>query len=74
MVRKLVLTIGLALLLLSLLAYLIAAGSLLTPLRNSLVKTVVAYASQSLQGTLEVGALRGSLFSAPVLHAARGAA
>ncbi|MGH8057625.1 MAG: AsmA family protein, partial [Candidatus Entotheonellia bacterium] len=67
MVRKVVLTIGLALLLLSLLAYLIASGSLLTRLRNALVKTIVTYASQSLQGTLEVGALQGSLFSSPVL-------
>ncbi len=68
MVRKILLTIGFALLLLSLLAYLIAAGLFLSPLRDYALTRVVTYVSKSLNGTLEIGALRGSLLSSPVLQ------
>ncbi|GIX47266.1 MAG: hypothetical protein KatS3mg131_1477 [Candidatus Tectimicrobiota bacterium] len=45
-----------------------AADPLLDPLRDLLVQAVAKAISRSLQGRLEVGALRGSLLSAPTLE------
>jgi hypothetical protein len=44
------------------------ADSLLNPLRDYLVRAAARYLSRAINGTIEVGALRGSLFSAPVLQ------
>jgi hypothetical protein len=41
---------------------------LLDPLRDYLINTVAKYVSDAIRGTIEVGALRGSLFGSPVLH------
>ncbi|HXH14273.1 MAG TPA: translocation/assembly module TamB domain-containing protein [Alphaproteobacteria bacterium] len=41
---------------------------LLDPLRDYLVRSVAQYLSKSLDGSIEVEALRGSLFGSPVLH------
>lgn len=59
---------SLGLLLIALFAYQSRADILLDPLRDFLVQTVTKIISKSLNGTLEVGALRGSLLSAPTLH------
>jgi hypothetical protein len=42
--------------------------SLLNPLRDYLVRAAARYLSEVINGTIEVDALRGSLFSAPVLQ------
>src|SRR5215471_11174153 len=52
----------------SLLLYYTVVNPLYAPLRDALVRTVTRTLSQSLHGSVEIGALRGSLFSAPVLH------
>jgi autotransporter translocation and assembly factor TamB len=68
MVRKVLTIGGLALLLLALLVYSGVADPILNPLRDYVVKTAVKLASKSLNGSLEVGAVQGSLFRAPVLQ------
>jgi autotransporter translocation and assembly factor TamB len=65
--RKVLLAMGLAVLLLMLALYSGIADPLLNPLRDYVLKTAAQYLSRSLNGRLEVGALRGSL-RAPVLH------
>src|SRR5215831_10139750 len=69
--RKLKIAAYLALMLLGgllLLTYYTVVNPLYVPLRDALVRTVTRTLSQSLHGSVEIGALRGSLFSAPVLH------
>jgi hypothetical protein len=70
--RKLVAIVSSTLLLLSWFAYDGTAASilapLLNPLRDYLVRAAAQYVSRAIDGTIEVGALRGSLFSAPVLQ------
>src|SRR5262249_36661533 len=69
--RKLKIAAYLALMLLGgllLLTYYTLVNPLYMPLRDALVRTVTRTLSQPLQGSVEIGALRGSLFSAPVLH------
>src|SRR5499426_2425587 len=69
--RKLKIAAYLALMLLGsliLLLYYTVVNPLYMPLRDALVRTVTRKLSQSLHGSVEIGALRGSLFSAPVLH------
>ena len=60
--------LALGLLGLGLLLYGTVVHPLYEPLRDPLVRLVTSMVSRSLHGSLEVGALRGSLFSAPVLH------
>lgn len=45
-----------------------AYDPVLDPLRDLVVRTVTRFVTSSLQGSIEVGALRGSLLSAPVLQ------
>jgi autotransporter translocation and assembly factor TamB len=59
---------GFALVLLTLLVYQSAADPILDPLRDLLVRTVTRFISKSLQGTVEIANLRGSLLGSPVLH------
>jgi hypothetical protein len=70
--RQLVAIVTSTLLLLSWFAYdgraASIADSLLNPLRDYLVRAAARYLSRAINGTIEVGALRGSLFSAPVLQ------
>src|SRR5262249_50546416 len=69
--RKLKIAAYLTLMLLGgllLLTYYTVVNPLYVPLRDALVRTVTRSLSQSLHGSVEIGALRGSLFSAPVLH------
>jgi hypothetical protein len=70
--RQLVAIVTSTLLLLSWFAYdgmaASIADSLLNPLRDYLVGAAARYLSRAINGTIEVGALRGSLFSAPVLQ------
>src|SRR5262249_23776643 len=69
--RKLKIAAYLTLMLLGgllLLMYYTVVNPLYMPLRDALVRTVTRKLSQSLHGSVEIGALRGSLFSAPVLH------
>jgi AsmA-like C-terminal region len=68
MVRKLLIIVGSAVLLLALLTYGFLAGLFLQSARDSAVQAAVRSVSDSLQGTLEVGALRGSFLSALVLQ------
>ena len=49
-------------------SYAAASDPLLDPLRDIAVRTITRFVTKSLPGSLEVGALRGSLFSAPVLQ------
>jgi uncharacterized protein involved in outer membrane biogenesis len=70
--RRLVAIVTSTLLLLPWFAYNGTAASiadpLLNPLRDYLVRAAARYLSRAINGTIEVGALRGSLFSAPVLQ------
>jgi uncharacterized protein involved in outer membrane biogenesis len=70
--RQLVAIVTLTLLLLSWFAYdgmaASIADSLLNPLRDYLVRAAARYLSRAINGTIEVGALRGSLFSALALQ------
>jgi autotransporter translocation and assembly factor TamB len=66
--RKLFIVSSLTMLLLGSLAHRSRADIILDPLRDFLVQTVTRFVSKSLNGTLEVGSLRGSLLSTPTLH------
>lgn len=70
--RQLVAIISATFLLLTWIAYDGTAASiadpLLNPWRDYLVKAAARYMSRIINGNIEVGALRGSLFSAPVLQ------
>jgi autotransporter translocation and assembly factor TamB len=68
MVRKLLMIGGAVVLLFGLLLYAILAGHILGSARDAAVQAVLRSVSNSLQGSLEVGGLRGSLFSALVLE------
>jgi autotransporter translocation and assembly factor TamB len=68
MVRKLLIIGGSAVLLIALLAYGFLAGLFLQSVRDSVVQAVVRSVSNSLQGSLEVGAVRGSFLSGPVVQ------
>jgi autotransporter translocation and assembly factor TamB len=68
MVRRLLIIGGSVALLIALLAYSVLAGLFLQSVRDSAVQAVVRYVSTSLQGTLEVGAVRGSFLSGPVVQ------
>src|SRR5256712_2532438 len=64
-------SVGRALALLLLLghwSYAAAYDPVLDPLRDIVARTVTRFVTKSLQGSVEVGALRGSLLSSPVLH------
>lgn len=61
--RKILLYVGLACLVLGLLAYIAR-----DPLRDALAHTVSVRLSQMLQGSLEIGSLRGSLWNSLILH------
>ncbi|MGE3541210.1 MAG: translocation/assembly module TamB domain-containing protein [Candidatus Tectimicrobiota bacterium] len=65
---KIALYLTLILLGLGLLVYGTVINPVYEPLRDALVNRVARQISQALNGSLEIGALRGSLFSAPVLH------
>jgi autotransporter translocation and assembly factor TamB len=66
--RRLLIIGGAGVLLLALLAYSFLAGFFLQSVRDSLVQAVVRSLSTSLQGTLEVGTVRGSFLSGPVVQ------
>jgi len=68
MVRKLLLIGGSVALVFGLLAYGILAGHILGSTRDVAVQAILRTVSHSLQGSLEVGGLRGSLLSALVLE------
>jgi autotransporter translocation and assembly factor TamB len=59
---------GAGALLLVLLAYSVLAGLFLQSMRDALVQAVVSSLSTSLQGTIEIGTVRGSLLSGPVVQ------
>jgi len=64
-------SVGRALALLLLLghwSYAAAYDPVLDPLRDIVARTVTRFVTKSLQGSVEVGALRGSLLSSPVLQ------
>src|SRR5262245_37859217 len=64
-------SVGRALALLLLLghwSYAAAYDPVLDPLRDLVVRTVTRFVTKSFQGSVEVGALRGSLLSSPVLQ------
>jgi autotransporter translocation and assembly factor TamB len=65
MVRKWVMIGGSVALAFGLLVYGILAGLILTSARDAAVQAALRYVSNSLQGSLEVGGVRGSLLSAP---------
>ena len=68
MVRRLLIIGGSVALLIALLAYGFLAGLILQSVRDSAVQAVVRYVSTGLQGTLEVGTVRGSFLSGPVVQ------
>ena len=68
MVRRLLIIGGSVALLIALLAYGFLAGLFLQSVRDSAVQAAVRYVSTSLQGTLEVGTVRGSFLSGPVVQ------
>src|SRR5262245_51165386 len=49
-------------------SYAAAYDPVLDPLRDMMARTITRFATRSLQGSVEVGALRGSLLSSPVLQ------
>ncbi|MBM3226931.1 MAG: hypothetical protein FJZ47_24455, partial [Candidatus Tectomicrobia bacterium] len=66
--RKIVTWLALGMLGLLGLLYITVIHPLYEPLRDPLVRLATRLISQSLHGTLEIGALRGSLFSNPALY------
>jgi len=68
MVRKVLIIGGSAALLMALLTYGFLAGLFLTSARDAAVRAGLDYVSGRLQGSVEVGALRGSFLSALVLQ------
>src|SRR5262245_16262275 len=68
MVRRLLIIGGAGALLLALLSYSFLAGLFLQSVRAALVQAVVSSLSTGLQGSLEVGTVRGSFLSGPVVQ------
>src|SRR5262245_36568072 len=68
MVRRLLIIGGSVALLIALLVYGFLAGLFLQSVRDAAVQAVVRSISTSLQGTLEVGTVRGSFLSGPVVQ------
>src|SRR5262249_33225587 len=68
MVRRLLIIGGSVALLIALLAYGFLAGLFLQSVRDAAIQAVVRSISTSLQGTLEVGTVRGSFLSGPVVQ------
>src|SRR5262245_33590315 len=68
MVRRLLIIGGSVALLIALLVYGFLAGLFPQSVRDAAVQAVVRYVSTSLPGTLEVGTVRGSFLSGPVIQ------